>query len=155
MIFVMNALLRTIQAPVKRLWAALAAQQNLGFFVRSGETQVPSYGSSHVHLPEGMDLRVSGAGLHNRPARFALNASGEATLHLENTTLVLGTLAQQPVEVGEIITGLRLRGAVRFPKHGIVLMVPDREDLPYLLQVLTPRAPAASQTRSYSTSIAA
>ena len=155
MIFVMNALLQTIQAPAKRLWAALAARQNLGFFVRSGETQVPHYGSSHVCLPEGMDLRVSGAGLHNQPARFALNASGEATLHLESTTILLGTLAQQSIETGEIITGLRLRGAVRFPKHGIVLMVPDREDLPYLLQVLTPHAPAASQTRFYPTAIAA
>jgi hypothetical protein len=155
MIFVMNALLRTIQAPAKRLWATLAAKQNIGFFVRSGEAQVPHYGSSQVHLPEGMDLRVSGAGRHNQPARFALNASGEATLHLEDTTILLGALAQQSVEVGEIVTGLRLRGAVRFPKHGIVLMVPDREDLPYLLQVLTPRAPAASQTRFYPTAIAA
>ena len=151
----MNALLQKIQAPVKRLWAALAARQNIGFFIRSGEVQVPYYGSSQVRLPEGMDLRVSGQGLHNQPARFALNASGEAFLHLENATIMLGALAQQSVETGEMITGLRLRGAVRFPKHNIVLMVPDREDLPYLLQVLSPRAPASSRNRRYHTALSA
>ena len=151
----MNALLKKIQAPAQRLWAALAARQNLGFFVRSGKVQVTHYGSSQVRLPEGMDLRVSGPGLHNRPARFMLNASGEALLHLENTTILLGALAQQTLETGEMITGLRLRGALRFPKHDIVLMVSDREDLPYLLQVLSPHAPASSRNQRCYTALAA
>ncbi|WP_309707111.1 hypothetical protein [Armatimonas sp.] len=151
----MNALLQKIQAPTKRLWAALAARQNIGFFVRSQEVQVPHYGSAQVCLPEGMDLRVSGQGLHNQPARLTLSTSGEAFLHLENATILLGALAQQSVETGEMITGLRLRGAVRFPKHGIVLMVPDREDLPYLLQVLAPRAPASSRNQRYHTALVA
>ena len=142
-----HALIQQISIPAKRLWSALAAHQNMGFFTRRALAQVPTSGNPQVRLPQGLDLRASGPGFHNQPAHLALLVSGEAFLQVSGTTIVLGTLAQRFVESGWIVTGLRLRGALRFPEQQVVLMVPDREDLPYLLQVLAPCMPSSLQAQ--------
>jgi hypothetical protein len=137
-----QAVIQQATSFLKPLISTLATHQNRGFFTHRGQVQVPAQGNPRVCLPQGLDLRASGPGFHNQPTRLTLSHSGEAVLHMAEQTIVLGPLSQRVVEQGWIITGLRLRGALRFTESGVVLMVPDREDLPYLLQVLTPRATA-------------
>lgn len=141
----MNATIKRIQAPAKRLWSALATHQNRGFFAPCTAQQVPAQGDPRVRLPQGLDLRASGPGFDNEPAQLAVTSSGEAVLHVAGSTIALGALAQKSVETGWMVTGLRLRGAIRFAQSKVVLMVPDREDVPYLLRVLAPQAAAPAQ----------
>lgn len=153
----MNALplLNRLQTPAKRLWGALATHQNRGFFAAAQPVQLPSHADPRVHLPEGLDLRASGPGFDNCPARFSLSESGEAQVTVAGKTLSLGNLGGQTIEQGWMITGLRLRGAVRFAAQELVLLVPDREDLPYLLRALSPRREAPVQALSYRRALAA
>ena len=136
----MNALLKKLQAPARQLWGALATHQNRGFFTPCAQQELPAQGDPCVRLPQGLDLRASGPGFANLPARLELAPTGEALLHVAGSTIGLGQLAQQRVETGWMVTGLRLRGAIRFNQRHVVLLVPDREDLPYLLRVLVPAA---------------
>ncbi len=129
----------------KRLWATLGTYQDVGWFASRGILQVPASGDPHVRLPNGMDLRASGPGFHNQPAQLELLPSGEALLRTNGKVIRLGMLSQRVIESGWIITGLRLRGALRFAESQVVLMVPDREDIPYLLRVLSPCAPSSVQ----------
>ncbi|WP_394796472.1 hypothetical protein [Armatimonas sp.] len=141
----MNATIKKIQAPAKQLWRVLAAHQNKGFFTPCASQQVPAQGDPHVRLPQGLDLRASGPGFDNQPAHLEMASSGETTLYVAGTIVHLGLLSQQRVETGWMITGLRLRGAIRFGQSAVTLMVPDREDVPYLLRALAPQAAAPAQ----------
>lgn len=151
----MNALVKKIQAPAKQLWRTLAARQNRGHFAPQRQVQVSAFADPQVRLPQGLDLRASGPGFDNLPARFEVSPSGEAVVQIEGQTLSLGSLAGQSVETGWMITGLRLRGAVRFESSQVVLLVPDREDIPYLLRVLAPQAAAPARAVPYQRVLAA
>ena len=102
--------------------------------------------NSLYRLPNGLDLRASGPDFHNHPATLGFSTSGEAFLKTKEKIVLLGSLTDQRVELGWTITGFRLRGALRLPKRNLVLTIPDREDLPYLLRALlpTPESSAAS-----------
>lgn len=134
-----------MKSGIRRTWEAAAARQNRGFFACTGTSTVSPQRDPLYRIPKGLDLRVSGAGFHNAPAELGFTSCGEAYVQVGTQTLPLGALGQQAVETGWIITGLRLRGALRFPQSDLVLMVPDREDLPYLLRVLVPASEALVQ----------
>jgi hypothetical protein len=136
----MNAIIKKIQAPAKRVWEALAARQNRGVFAAQQHVEIPTQADPRTHIPQGLDLRASGPGFNNLPAKFEVTPSGEAQVTVAGKTIALGVLASQKVETGSMITGLRLRGALRFAEQQLVLLVPDREDIPYLLRTLAPRA---------------
>jgi hypothetical protein len=150
----MNATLKRLQAPARKIWRALAAHQNQGVFTHCAYQAVPAQGDPRVRLPQGLDLRASGPGFANQPARLELSASGEALVHVAGKVIALGNLAQKHVETGWMVTGLRLRGAIRVTQSQVVLLVPDREDLPYLMRTLVP-PPAVAPALSFSFSRAA
>jgi hypothetical protein len=151
----MNALLTKIQAPAKQLWHSLATHQNRGIFTAQQQVQVPAHADPRVRLPQGLDLRASGPGFDNLPARFEIAPTGEASVVVGERSIALGDLSCQSIETGWMITGLRLRGAVRFSAQKVILLVPDREDVPYLLRVLAPHAAAPAQALPYRQVLAA
>lgn len=144
-----------MQSGLRRTWEAAASRQNRGFFACTGTSTISPQRNPLYRIPKGLDLRASGPGFHNASATLDFNSAGEAFVQVGTQTFTLGALANEAVETGWIITGLRLRGALRFPKSELVLMVPDREDLPYLLRVLVPASEALVQALPSRVSLAA
>lgn len=128
----------------QKTWQAIAACQNYGWFTPTQKTSFPSEPNPLYRIPAGFDLRVSAPGIHNERATLGFTNQGEALVKCKGKTFALGALAGKTVERGWIITGLRLRGALHFPEHNLTLMVPDREDIPYLLRVLVPKTESVS-----------
>jgi hypothetical protein len=135
----MQAMISTARTVGKAVWATAAAKQNVGVFHKTEVSRIPMMADGRVSVPKRLDLRASGLGFHNLPVTLGFTENGAAFLQIDNRTVLLGNLAGSEVETGWIVTGLRLRGAVRFSNR-VVLIVPDREDIPYLLRVLVAKA---------------
>ena len=145
----------TTMKAIRKTWQLVAKCQNQGWFARTHEALLPSEPNPLYRIPAGLDLRVSAPGIHNAHATLTFTQRGDVIVSSKGKTFPLGSLAGKTVVRGWIITGLRLRGALRFPDQDLILMVPDREDIPYLIRVLVSKAEAGTESDTLAQALAA